>query len=77
MCQHLDKKDSHYNTINKEWSTQDFVVNNDYQIDNKFNPHKSFGYLRTPEFSEVLQKFSKEENIVKKVLSRFYSIFQK
>lgn len=36
---------------------QDFVVNNDYQIGNEFNPHKSFGYLRTPEFSQVLFEF--------------------
>ena len=55
----------------------DFVVYNDYQIENEFNPHKSFGYLRTPEFSKVLHEFSVEESFTKKVLSRFYSIFQK
>lgn len=31
-----------------------FVVNNDYQSEKDFNPHKSFGYLRTSEFSHVL-----------------------
>ncbi|MCK5703950.1 MAG: alpha/beta hydrolase, partial [Cyclobacteriaceae bacterium] len=56
---------------------KDFVVHNDYQIENSFNPHKSFGYLRTPEFSKVLHEFSVEESFTKKVLSRFYSIFQK
>jgi hypothetical protein len=55
---------------------RDFMVNNDYHVENEFNPHKSFGYLRTSEFSEVLQKFSKEEGFAKKLFSRLYSIFQ-
>lgn len=55
----------------------DFVVNNDYRIENTVNPHKSFGYLRTPELSKVLHEFSVEESFTKKVLSVFYSIFQK
>ncbi len=29
----------------------DFIVNNDYEINGERNPHKSFGYLRTPEVS--------------------------
>ena len=35
----------------------DFIVYNDYEINNEKNPHKSFGYLRTPEFSKILVEF--------------------
>ena len=35
----------------------DFVVNNNYEINGERNPHKSYGYLRTPEFAEVLAEF--------------------
>jgi hypothetical protein len=32
-------------------------VHNTYKISETRNPHKSYGYLRTPEFSEVLNSF--------------------
>ena len=35
----------------------DFIVNNNYVVNGKRNPHKSYGYLRTPEFAEVLSEF--------------------
>ena len=35
----------------------DFIVNNNYTINDELNPHKSYGYLRTPEFSKVLFDF--------------------
>ncbi len=35
----------------------DFVVNNDYEINGKANPHKSFGYLRTTEVSAKITEF--------------------
>jgi hypothetical protein len=35
----------------------DFVINNNYEINGERNPHKSYGYLRTPEFAEVLAEF--------------------
>lgn len=35
----------------------DFIVNNDYEIDGKTNPHKSYGYLRTPEVSGKIREF--------------------
>lgn len=35
----------------------DFLVVNNYEIEGERNPHKSFGYLRTPEFSKVLHEF--------------------
>jgi len=39
----------------------DFIVNNNYEINNEKNPHKSFGYLRTPEFSNVLLDFIQQK----------------
>ncbi|NMC38575.1 MAG: hypothetical protein GYA41_09655 [Bacteroidales bacterium] len=35
----------------------DLLVTNNYEINGIKNPHKVFGYLRTPEFSEVLSGF--------------------
>ena len=39
----------------------DFVVNNNYEVKGERNPHKSYGYLRTPEFSKVLSEFLERE----------------
>lgn len=36
---------------------RDFVVNNDYQINDEANHHKSFGYLRTEPFSQVILEY--------------------
>ena len=41
----------------------DFLVVNNYEIDGIRNPHKSFGYLRTPEFSKVLHEFILAEQL--------------
>ncbi len=38
-------------------SPRDFIVNNNYTINEVNNPHKSYGYLRTPEFANVLCNF--------------------
>ncbi len=48
----------------------DFIVSNNYEINNEKNPHKVFGYLRTPEFSDVLMNFiqSKEKGFLQKIL---------
>ena len=35
----------------------DFIVSNNYRVDGEKNPHKSYGYLRTPEFAAVLEEF--------------------
>ncbi len=41
---------------------RDFNVANDYHNHNaKHNPHKSFGYLRTPEFAYMLNQFLRAE----------------
>lgn len=36
---------------------KDILVQNNYKISEIRNPHKSYGYLRTPEFSDVLNSF--------------------
>jgi len=36
---------------------EDLTVVNDYEINNEPNPHKSFGYLRTPEMANVIHQF--------------------
>jgi len=33
------------------------VVENDYESDGIENPHKSFGYLRTPEVAMIIDDF--------------------
>ncbi|MDX1699234.1 MAG: hypothetical protein R3250_01390 [Melioribacteraceae bacterium] len=40
---------------------KDFVVSNNYMINNERNPHKSYGYLRTPEFSLILADFLEKD----------------
>ena len=57
---------------------KDYLVNNNYEINGIKNPHKSFGYLRTPEFSKSLNDFIGEEklNIGQKVLHRFKRLIQ-
>ena len=49
----------------------DFIVNNDYEIHGKKNPHKSFGYLRTPEFAAVMVNFleSKDDRRPVRIIS--------
>ena len=51
----------------------DFMVNNNYEIDDEKNPHKAFGYLRTPEFSNILLEFiqQKEKGFIQKVKDIF------
>jgi hypothetical protein len=41
----------------------DFIVYNNYEINGERNPHKSYGYLRTPEFAKVLHEFLIREEI--------------
>ncbi len=40
---------------------KDIIVSNDYQMNGEPNPHKSYGYLRTPEFSEAINNFLTED----------------
>jgi len=48
---------------NKGVSPVDFLVVNNYQINNKQNPHKSYGYLRTPEFAKIANDFILSEKL--------------
>ncbi len=41
----------------------DFLVANTYTINGESNPHKSFGYLRTPQMSSVTRAFIKAERL--------------
>ena len=36
---------------------KDFSIYNDYEVNSERNPHKSFGYLRTPEFARLVDQF--------------------
>ncbi|MCF6333660.1 MAG: GPI inositol-deacylase [Draconibacterium sp.] len=40
---------------------RDFVVSNNYTSNGQHNPHKSYGYLRTPEFSKKIYNFLTEK----------------
>jgi len=40
---------------------KDTIVQNDYENNGKKDHHKSFGYLRTPEFAEVIRDFLTED----------------
>jgi pimeloyl-ACP methyl ester carboxylesterase len=63
-----DNYDSNLNGV----KVRNVVVNNDYSINGKSNPHKSFGYLRTPELSVAIQEFleSKKGMYVRRLASR-------
>ena len=57
----------------------DFLVNNNYEINGETNHHKSFGYLRTPEFSKILSDFIADEklNVWQKVLKTVQGFVEK
>lgn len=54
----------------------DILIVNNYESDGVRNPHKSFGYLRTPEFSEILNEFILTEklSLIQKTSRRFNRI---
>lgn len=52
------KLSDHYSSNSHGVSPNDFLIINNYEINGKRNPHKSFGYLRTPEFAKVLNDFT-------------------
>ena len=52
-----------YDENSRHIQVVDLVVNNDYQVDGKRNPHKIYGYLRTPEFTQVIHDFLGEEEV--------------
>ena len=54
-------------------TVKDYIVTNNYVLNNIRNPHKSFGYLRTYEFSSVLNEFIEIKKItpIQKVFKLF------
>nr|NIR53121.1 hypothetical protein [candidate division KSB1 bacterium]NIR73245.1 hypothetical protein [candidate division KSB1 bacterium]NIS28359.1 hypothetical protein [candidate division KSB1 bacterium]NIT75003.1 hypothetical protein [candidate division KSB1 bacterium]NIU29092.1 hypothetical protein [candidate division KSB1 bacterium] len=61
---------------------KDVIVNNDYEYEGKKNPHKSYGYLRTPEVAEVIHEFLAEErpslaDILRDSWERFIALFSR
>lgn len=59
----------------------DVEVYNNYECNGERNPHKSFGYLRTPEFSKVLYEFlisgrSKPSMWLFETVNKFYNFFK-
>ncbi len=50
LGENFDPNDQGVNVIDK-------IVNNNYSINGERNPHKSFGYLRTPEMVEIITTF--------------------
>lgn len=55
----------------------DYVIINDYQINGTKNPHKSFGYLRAKEFSNIIGEFIgiKHLNFVQRTFKNVINIF--
>lgn len=51
----------------------DITVNNNYEMNGVRNPHKSYGYLRVPEFSEVLFDFLNKEKLKPRIRIYNYS----
>ena len=49
-----------YSENSRGLKARDVYVFNDYEMNGKANPHKSFGYLRTPEVAEAIIKFTEE-----------------
>jgi hypothetical protein len=54
-------------------SPVDRVVFNNYCVGNRRNPHKSFGYLRTPEFARFLSAFIESRRTLGQ---RFLAVFR-
>lgn len=46
-----------YSANSRGVRVEDDLILNDYQIEGTRNPHKSFGYLRTPEMSKLICEF--------------------
>lgn len=50
----------------------DTVVSNKYSFEGKSNHHKIYGYLQTPEFSEIAYQFLTEEPKMQKIIMGFF-----
>jgi hypothetical protein len=50
-----------YPANSKGVAVEDFQVRNDYEYQHKANPHKLYGYLRTPEIARILIEFAQRD----------------
>jgi len=50
-----------YEKNEKGINVEDINVCNDYEFNGESNPHKVYGYLRTPEFAGIIDQFLTEE----------------
>jgi hypothetical protein len=55
----------------------DVLVTNNYSMNGVANPHKSFGYLRTPEFIKTVIEFieDKEPTLHKKIIRKARKVY--
>jgi len=73
-----DLNDNYY--ANKEGiQPMDFIIHNNYEMNNVRNPHKSFGYLRSAELSTEIYDFliSEKQSIMKRLLKSLSEFFSK
>ncbi len=68
-----------YNPNRNGVKVKDILVSNNYEINGESNPHKSFGYLRTKEFSQVINTFVTKNKFKTELLLRkiFFKYFNK
>ncbi len=57
------KLSDHYSGNAHDVKPIDILIVNNYESNGVRNPHKSFGYLRAPEFSEILNEFILSEKL--------------
>jgi hypothetical protein len=55
----------------------DMAVINDYAVKGKKNPHKVYGYLRTPEMAEIVHSFIKSDGFSQSAVQWLKSFFNK
>lgn len=69
-----------FDANNRGIQVTDLIVHNNYEINGEKNPHKSFGYLRTPQMARIIYNFMVTEkmNVFRRIkkrwkkLTRFY-----
>lgn len=72
------KLNDDFNANSNGVSPFDFKVVNDYEVNSHKNPHKSFGYLRTPEMSKILDDFlnEKKKTITNKIVDKLEDLVE-
>jgi hypothetical protein len=61
-----------YSMNSKSVLPEDFLIQNTYEFNGEAHPHKVYGYLRTPEISEIIFRFlSRKKNLFTKIKDFF------